>query len=260
MSQAPTISAGDLLLPTRSTPAVSPQPTVGLGLDARTALLGLLLVNIAMLSLFNLPAMFLALALLLVALASLRKPKLLIGATAFLGISLLAFLAPRFLNDNPVIALFATMGFWFMRFGIVMFAAAYVVLSVPASDFVATLHRFRAPSWLVIPLTVMLRFIPQARQEFLAITEAMALRGIPLGPGAWLRHPLRSIEYLTVPLLVSCSRLADDLTASGMVRGLGGRQSPTPLTISCFTWRDALAMFAFAALLGLAIFAGRGGL
>lgn len=66
-------------------------------------------------------------------------------------------------------------------------------------------------------------------------------------------HPLRTIEYLLVPMLASCSRIADDLAASALVRGLGAATRPTPLGVVRFGWRDAIAGVALLGVVALAL-------
>ncbi len=223
---------------------------VGLGLDVCTALIALVIINIVALSFLSFSALLAAAILVCGALATTRRPRIFVSSVTTITVSLAVFLLLPLVATNTAAMIFITLGFWTARFAVVICAAIYVSLTVSTSDLVATLYRLKAPNFVTVPFTVMLRFIPQARLEFLAIAEAMSLRGIPVGTTAWLKHPLRTIEYLLVPMLVSASRLADDLTASGLVRGLGGKNHPTPLRVSKFTWRDLVAIVVLVALFG----------
>lgn len=44
-----------------------------------------------------------------------------------------------------------------------------------------------------------------------------------------LRRPLRSFEYVIVPLLMNATRVADDLTVAGLTKGLGSNVRPTSM-------------------------------
>lgn len=235
-----------------STESAAGRPS-GLGLEPRVAVFALLAINVLVLSLRDQYAVYAAAGLVLIALASTKRWRIFSTVAAVMAVCFGIFWLLPQLENVAVAVTIATAGFWFGRFAVAIGAAIYLLLTVTPSDLVSSLHRLRAPRFLVVPMTVMLRYLPQARLEFVAIREAMALRGIPVGAWAWLRHPMRTVEYLLVPLLVSSSRLADDLTASGLVRGLGGEAYPTPLLVSRFTWRDALAVVVLLGLLGYAI-------
>lgn len=240
------------VVPTRHDQPTAAAPR-GLGLDARTALAGLVVVNVLVLSLARADIAGACGLMVLVGIAGLRRPRLFLGAAGTLAACAGLFLLSALPVHGFLWASLVTIGFWMFRFAVALLAATYVVLTVTPSELTATLHRARAPRALSVPLTVMLRFLPQARQEFRAITEAMSLRGIPMGAASWVRHPLRTIEYLLVPMLVSTSRLADDLTASGLVRGLGGPERPTPLGAGRFGRRDALAATVLLGLVAAAV-------
>ena len=68
------------------------------------------------------------------------------------------------------------------------------------------------------------------------------MRGVDLGIRGVLRHPLVIAERFLVPLLSSIARVADDLAASSVVRGLGGPTRPTSLTRLRATAWDAVAL------------------
>lgn len=50
---------------------------------------------------------------------------------------------------------------------------------------------------------------------------AMALRGIAAGRGALLRHPVQSLEYILMPLLMNSNNVAQDLSAAALTKGIG---------------------------------------
>ncbi len=225
----------------------------GLGLDPRTSLLSLLLINIVALSMRSMPALYVVVVLSLAALATAKRPKVFATISLVIVVSLTLFYLAPLISRSSFSMFLAALAYWFARFGVAIAAGAYLLLTISAGDMISTLYRLRSPAFLSVPLTVMLRYLPGARQELIAIREAMSLRGIPVNPAALVRHPMRTVEYLVVPMLVSSSRLADDLTASGLVRGLGGKARPTPLRDSHFSWRDALALVAVVGVFGFAV-------
>ena len=106
----------------------------------------------------------------------------------------------------------------------------------------AALRAVHLPRVFVDALAVAFRVIPTVGSEAVAIREAMEMRGVDLGICGVVRHPLVIAERFLVPLLSSIARVADDLAASSVVRGLGGPTRPTSLTrLRASVW-DALAL------------------
>lgn len=105
----------------------------------------------------------------------------------------------------------------FARFmpGIAM--GSYLVNTTTVSEFMAAMERMHLPQKLSIPLSVMFRFFPTVGEEYGAIGDAMRMRGIRFGGG----KPGKMLEYRMVPLMVSCVKIGEELSASALTRGLG---------------------------------------
>ena len=94
--------------------------------------------------------------------------------------------------------------------------ASILIWDTSASELIAALALLRLPKAFIIALTVVLRYIPTFRREFVFIKEAMRLRRVPYS----LRHPLRSFEFFLVPQLFRCALLANEITAAGLTKGI----------------------------------------
>ncbi len=103
------------------------------------------------------------------------------------------------------------------RFAPGMMVGAYLVESTTVSEFVAAMERMHVTEKIIIPMSVIFRFIPTIAEEYRSIRDAMRMRGIRLGGN----KPLELIEYRLVPLMVSIVRIGDDLSAAALTRGLG---------------------------------------
>ena len=238
-------------------PLITRLGTVRSRVDPRTKLLFLIVVNSIMMHAASESAVavctVVAAALLWVAGGwSALRPYLIAILTAVV----LLYVVPLWWQ-NTVVALLATIGYWTIRFGVAIAIAAYVVLTTGPAQFTAALRRLKVPSAVIIPFAVVLRFIPTVIDELRAITDAMRLRG--LFPGTWglLAHPLRTAEYVLVPLLSSTTRMADELSAAALTRGLGGVTQPTSIVELRFTRYD-LALLAVTALIVVANLFGHG--
>nr|WP_296831628.1 energy-coupling factor transporter transmembrane component T [uncultured Marvinbryantia sp.] len=136
----------------------------------------------------------------------------LIYTAAFLGELLLIPNVQGFLN----FILVACCGI-FARFmpGIAM--GIYLVNTTTVSEFMAAMGRMHISQKIAIPLSVMFRFFPTVGEEYSAIGDAMRMRGIRFGGG----KPAKMLEYRMVPLLVSCVKIGEELSAAALTRGLG---------------------------------------
>ena len=162
----------------------------------------------------------------------------LICAVAFLCELLLLPLATGLLN----FILVAFCGI-FARFlpGIAM--GAYLVNTTTVSEFMAAMERMHLPQKLSIPLSVIFRFFPTIGEEYGTIGDAMRMRGIRFGGGKLSKM----LEYRIVPLIVSCVKIGDDLSAAALKRGLGAPIRRTNICRIGFGVWDVLAMAVCAA-------------
>lgn len=138
----------------------------------------------------------------------------------------------------------------FARFmpGIAM--GSYLVNTTTVSEFMAAMERMKLPQKLSIPLSVMFRFFPTVAQEYGAIGDAMRMRGIRFGGG----KPAKMLEYRMVPLMVSCVKIGEELSAAALTRGLGAPIGRTNICKIGFKGYDAAAMFICAVSVTVLLF------
>ncbi len=126
----------------------------------------------------------------------------------------------------------------FARFmpGIAM--GSYLVNTTTVSEFMAAMERMHLPQKLSIPLSVMFRFFPTVTEEYGVIGEAMRMRGIRFGGG----KPGKMLEYRMVPLMVSCVKIGEELSAAALTRGLGAPIRRTNICKIGFCTYDFIAI------------------
>ena len=157
-----------------------------------------------------------------------------------------------------VVGTCAAILYWFARFFAGFGIALYVYRTTRIGQMKAALRAVHLPRVFVDALVVAFRVLPTVGAEAVAIREAMEMRGVDLGVRGVLRHPLVIAECFLVPLLSSIARVADDLAASSVVRGLGGPTRPTSLTrLRASVW-DALALTCVAGVIVIEICAHLG--
>ena len=157
-----------------------------------------------------------------------------------------------------VIGTCSAIAFWFGRFFAGFGLALYVYRTTRIGQMKAALRAVHLPRVFVDALAVAFRVIPTVGSEAVAIREAMEMRGVDLGIRGVLRHPLVIAERFLVPLLSSIARVADDLAASSVIRGLGGKARPTSLVRLRATAWDVLALACVAGVIAIEVSAHLG--
>ncbi|GAB3759313.1 energy-coupling factor transporter transmembrane component T [Microlunatus parietis] len=214
-------------------------------LDPRTKLALVLATSLTVMAPGGL--IFVPAALLLgVALAATERAwrRLIILPAAALGLAGVAYLLPP-VAPHPAIGALGVAAAYFLRFVAVGGVAAHLIASTPPAELTAALRAVRVPRVVTVPTAVMLRFVPVITAEAAAVHDAMRLRGI----GGWaglVRHPVRSIERFTVPVIAASLRVGEDLSAAALLRGLGSRHRPTSMRPPRFGPADLLLLILVA--------------
>ncbi len=102
-------------------------------------------------------------------------------------------------------------------------SVSLLINTTEVSELLGAMEAIHMPRQITIPFAVTLRFIPSLQKELGFIREAMKVRGIRLG----ICHPIQSMEYILVPLLMRALKISEELSASAMTRGI---DSPDPKT------------------------------
>ena len=107
---------------------------------------------------------------------------------------------------------------------------AYAFSTTTVGELTSALRRMHVPESVIIPSAVVVRFFPTVQEDYHQIRNAMALRGIAEGKGALLLHPMQSLEYILMPLLMNGNNVAQDLSVAALTKGIG-----LPGTHTCMT-------------------------
>ena len=126
-----------------------------------------------------------------------------------------------------------------------MITAWYVVRTTKINEFMSSMQKMHIPDGITISLAVVMRFFPTLKEEYLAIRDAMKMRGIMLGGG----NAAKMIEYRMIPLLFSCVNIGDELSAAAVTRGLGGKVRRTSVVELKLRPADYALITVFSAVL-----------
>lgn len=119
---------------------------------------------------------------------------------------------------------------------------AYAFSTTGVGEYVCALRKMKVPEEIVIPCMVVLRFFPTIREDYRQIRNAMALRGIGGSVGNTLCHPMQTLEYVLIPLLMNSNNVAADLSVAALTKGIGMSGEHTSRLSIRMTWIDTAYM------------------
>ena len=93
-------------------------------------------------------------------------------------------------------------------------AGRFLVRTADVGSIISSMDYLRVPSAVSIPVAVMFRFFPSFSEERKNIRMAMKVRGLTL------LNPFSYLQYVSVPLLVISSYIADDIAKAAETRGI----------------------------------------
>ncbi|MBQ8603339.1 MAG: energy-coupling factor transporter transmembrane protein EcfT [Oscillospiraceae bacterium] len=121
-------------------------------------------------------------------------------------------------------------------------SGGYAFSTTTVGEMVCAMRKLKIPEVIIIPCVTVVRFFPTIAEDYRHIRNAMALRGIATGNMALLRHPVQSLEYILIPLLMNSNNVAQDLSVASMTKGISMPGVHTSMTEIKMTKTDYLYM------------------
>lgn len=131
----------------------------------------------------------------------------------------------------------------------VILSFSLLVRTTRISQFLAGFQAMHLPVRVVIPVAVMIRFIPTVQEEWAGIRKAMAFRDIRTDIGSVVLHPMRTVEYVLIPLLFSCIAVMEELAAAALARGMDADRKRSSYETVRMRIQDYVVIVVFCALL-----------
>lgn len=115
--------------------------------------------------------------------------------------------------------------------------AGMVISTTRVNEFLSAMNRIHAPRQLVIPLAVLLRYVPTIQEDWGYIKDAMRMRDVSPSLIGFMAHPVMTVECIYVPLMMSAAKAADELSIASVTRGIENPVQRTCLVrIRCGAW------------------------
>ena len=115
---------------------------------------------------------------------------------------------------NPILKMFLSIPIVFRMFLLPFMAASFLVKTSDVGTIISSMDKIKISKNLSIPIAVMFRFFPSFKEETKNIKMAMRVRGINF------KNPIRYLEYVSVPLLIISSNIADDISKAAETKAI----------------------------------------
>ena len=115
---------------------------------------------------------------------------------------------------NPILKMFLSIPIVFRMFLLPFMAASFMIKTSDVGTIILSMNKLKISKNLSIPIAVMFRFFPSFKEEKKNIKMAMRVRGINF------KNPIKYIEYVSVPLLIISSNIADDISKAAETKAI----------------------------------------
>ena len=114
------------------------------------------------------------------------------------------------------------------------------------SEITMALERMRLPRGIILSIAVMFRYFPVIKDDFFIIIDSMKLKGLYTSKRAAVIHPIRTMEFIIVPMLFKSLRTAEELSCAALIKGIENTGKKT--SYFDVRLRSVDLMFSFAVL------------
>lgn len=191
------------------------------GLDPRTKLMFVVVLGILSFMSSGMPELIWNYLVTLVILLGSRDIRAILkAAAAFVLVMGLDLAVVKFIPDGILEHTLSMFLFMIQRLLPMLLLAGWLSAGIRINDFVTAMQNMRIPKGFTITLAVALRFIPTVKYEFRSIKNTMKLRGVGFTFKNIATKPVRTMEYALIPLVLRSMKIADELAASTLTRGL----------------------------------------
>lgn len=119
-----------------------------------------------------------------------------------------------------------------------------LIKTTTIGEFMAALCKFHISKTVIIPLSIMFRYLPVVYEDWNNIKNAMKMRGLSPSFIGFIKHPYKTIECVYTPLLISACNTAEELSAAAITRGIENKNPRTSIISMKLCFYDYLFILA----------------
>ena len=151
---------------------------------------------------------------------------------------------------NTTLALtIVSISYFVQKFVIAMMMIEFLKRKTSMSYVISAMQTMKFPNAVAILFIVILRYMPTLREDYGYLKDSLKIRGIKTSGIEFFIHPIRSLEFMIVPILFRSIRVAEELSTSVLLRGIENYKNRTNIYPLKFTKIDAgYALFTVIAV------------
>lgn len=151
---------------------------------------------------------------------------------------------------NTALALtIVSISYFVQKFVIAVMMIEFLKRKTSMPYVISAMQTMKFPNAVAIPFIVILRYMPTLREDYGYLKDSLKIRGIRTSGIEFFIHPIRSLEFMIVPILFRSIRVAEELSTSVLLRGIENYKNRTNIYPLKFTKIDAgYALFTVIAV------------
>ena len=151
---------------------------------------------------------------------------------------------------NTTLALtIVSISYFVQKFVIAVMMIEFLKRKTSMPYVISAMQTMKFPNAVAIPFIVILRYMPTLREDYGYLKDSLKVRGIRTSGIEFFIHPIRSLEFMIVPILFRSIRVAEELSTSVLLRGIENYKNRTNIYPLKFTKIDAgYALFTVIAV------------
>lgn len=154
------------------------------------------------------------------------------------------------LDNTTVMLIIISLSYFAQKFIVLIMMGTFLIRATSMSYVLVALQKMKTPDIILIPFMVAMRFFPFIKKDYRCLKDSLKLRKVPVTPLQFFLHPLRTSEYMIVPILFRSLKTADDLSASALLRGIERSDQKTSLYELHFSWLDLIVSLGTTIVIG----------
>ena len=151
---------------------------------------------------------------------------------------------------NTTLALtIVSISYFVQKFVIAVMMIEFLKRKTSMPYVISAMQTMKFPNAVAIPFIVILRYMPTLSEDYGYLKDSLKIRGIRTFGIEFFIHPIRSLEFMIVPILFRSIRVAEELSTSVLLRGIENYKNRTNIYPLKFTKIDAgYALFTVIAV------------
>lgn len=151
---------------------------------------------------------------------------------------------------NTTLALtIVSISYFVQKFVIAVMMIEFLKRKTSMPYVISAMQTMKFPNAVAILFIVILRYMPTLREDYGYLKDSLKIRGIRTSGIEFFIHPIRSLEFMIVPILFRSIRVAEELSTSVLLRGIENYKNRTNIYPLKFTKIDAgYALFTVIAV------------